>query len=46
MQSSQGGDPPPEPWLGDSRNIGARDAGEGPRVLLSLRVDFGSMGYV
>ena len=24
----------------------ARDAREGPRVLMSLRVDFGSMGYV
>ena len=22
MQSSQGGDPSPEPWLGDSRKIG------------------------
>jgi len=23
-----------------------RDAGEGPRVLMSLRIDFGSMGKV
>jgi len=22
MQSSQGGDPSPEPWLGDSKKIG------------------------
>jgi len=24
----------------------AKDEGEGPRVLMSLRIDFGPMGYV
>ena len=44
MQSSQGRDPSPEPWIGDSKKIGPRDAGESPGVLMSLRVDFGPMG--
>ena len=43
MQSFQGGDPSLESWLGDSKEDWIRDAGEGPRVLMSLKVDFGSM---
>ena len=36
--------PPQGYWIEDSKKIGARDAREGPKVLMSLGVDFGPMG--
>jgi len=37
---------PPRALDGKVQEDWARDAREGPRVLMSLRVDFGSMGLV